>query len=48
VTLSLDPEELRLSVKKAHGLDWDPSSVGDVLARQAVFIGIYDGLVSQR
>ncbi|KAJ7900226.1 phosphatase 2C-like domain-containing protein [Mycena olivaceomarginata] len=43
VTLSLDPEELRLSVKKAHGLDWDPSSVGDVLARQAVFIGIYDG-----
>jgi len=43
VTLSLDPEELRLSVKKAHGVDWDPSSVGDVLARQAVFIGIYDG-----
>ncbi|KAJ7169766.1 phosphatase 2C-like domain-containing protein [Mycena filopes] len=42
-TLSLDPEELRLSVKKAHGLDWDPSSVGDVLSRQAVFIGIYDG-----
>ncbi|KAK7064321.1 protein phosphatase 2C 4 [Favolaschia claudopus] len=42
-TLSLDPEELRLSVKKAHGIDWDPSSVGDVLARQAVFIGIYDG-----
>ncbi|KAJ7492734.1 phosphatase 2C-like domain-containing protein [Mycena latifolia] len=43
VTLSLDPEELRLSLKKAHGLDWDPSSVPDVLSRQAVFIGIYDG-----
>ncbi|KAJ6574994.1 phosphatase 2C-like domain-containing protein [Mycena capillaripes] len=42
-TLSLDPEELRLSVKKAHGVDWDPSQVGDVLSRQAVFIGIYDG-----
>ncbi|KAJ7275160.1 phosphatase 2C-like domain-containing protein [Mycena haematopus] len=36
VTLSLDPEELRLSVKKAHGVDWDPLI-------QAVFIGIYDG-----
>ncbi|KAJ7932515.1 phosphatase 2C-like domain-containing protein [Mycena leptocephala] len=33
-TLSLEPEELRLSVKKAHGVDWDPSTV---------FIGIYDG-----
>ncbi|KAJ7225633.1 protein serine/threonine phosphatase 2C [Mycena pura] len=41
-TLSLDPEELRLSVKKAHGVDWDPSSVG-VLSKQAVFVGIYDG-----
>ncbi|KAJ7092607.1 protein serine/threonine phosphatase 2C [Mycena epipterygia] len=41
--LSLDPEELRLSVKKAHGVDWDPSSVGDVLSRQVVFVGIYDG-----
>ncbi|KAJ7706300.1 phosphatase 2C-like domain-containing protein [Mycena rosella] len=43
VTLSLDPEELRLSVKKAHGVDWDPSGVPDALSRQAVFIGIYDG-----
>ncbi|KAJ7125697.1 phosphatase 2C-like domain-containing protein [Mycena crocata] len=43
-TLSLDPDELRLSVKKAHGVDWDPSSVGDALSRQAVFVGIYDGL----
>ncbi|KAJ7786192.1 phosphatase 2C-like domain-containing protein [Mycena metata] len=42
-TLSLDPEELQLSVKKAHGEEWDPLSVGDVLARQVVFVGIYDG-----
>ncbi|KAJ6509421.1 phosphatase 2C-like domain-containing protein [Mycena vitilis] len=42
-TLSLNPEELALSVKKAHGVDWDPSGVGDVLSRQAVFVGIYDG-----
>ncbi|KAJ7783663.1 phosphatase 2C-like domain-containing protein, partial [Mycena maculata] len=42
-TLSLEQEELRLSVNKAHGLDWDPSSVGEPLSRQAVFVGIYDG-----
>lgn len=42
-TLSLDPAELRLSVKKAHGIDWNPESVGPLLARQAVFVGIYDG-----
>ncbi|KAF8898867.1 phosphatase 2C-like domain-containing protein [Infundibulicybe gibba] len=42
-TLSLDPEELRISVKQSHERDWDPKSVGDVLARQAVFVGIYDG-----
>jgi hypothetical protein len=42
-TLSLDPEELRLSVKKKLGIDWDPASVGEPLARQAVFVGLYDG-----
>ncbi|KAK1233023.1 Protein phosphatase 2C 6 [Marasmius sp. AFHP31] len=41
--LSLDPEELRLSVKKSHNIDWDPESVGGLLARQVVFVGIYDG-----
>ncbi|ESK97966.1 hypothetical protein Moror_904 [Moniliophthora roreri MCA 2997] len=41
--LSLDPEELRLSVKKAHNIDWDPQSVGDLFSRQVVFVGIYDG-----
>ncbi|KAF8739338.1 hypothetical protein AX14_009910 [Amanita brunnescens Koide BX004] len=42
-TLSLDPEELRCSVKKAHGIDWDPNIVGEPFSRQAVLIGIYDG-----
>lgn len=41
--LSLDPEELRLSVKKHHGTDWDPSSLPEALARQVLFVGIYDG-----
>ncbi|KAF5355779.1 hypothetical protein D9756_004065 [Leucocoprinus leucothites] len=45
-TLSLNPEELRLSVKKFHGVDWDPSKVDPLLARQAVFVGIYDGCAS--
>ncbi|KXN83921.1 hypothetical protein AN958_01001 [Leucoagaricus sp. SymC.cos] len=42
-TLSLNPEELRLNVRKFHGIDWDPSKLDPVLARQAVFVGIYDG-----
>ncbi|KAF8349779.1 phosphatase 2C-like domain-containing protein [Amanita rubescens] len=42
-TLSLDPEELRLSVKKDHGIDWDPNLVGEPFSRQVVFVGIYDG-----
>ncbi|KDR85317.1 hypothetical protein GALMADRAFT_234115 [Galerina marginata CBS 339.88] len=42
-TLSLNPEELRLSVKRAHGIDWNPDPVGEVLARQVLFVGIYDG-----
>ncbi|KAF9270129.1 protein serine/threonine phosphatase 2C [Marasmius fiardii PR-910] len=41
--LSLDPEELKLSVKKAHDIDWDPESVCGRLERQVVFVGIYDG-----
>lgn len=41
--LSLEPEELRSSVKISLGLDWDPEIVGDVFNRQVVFIGIYDG-----
>ena len=40
---ALDPEELRLSVKKSFGLDWDPQAVGETFARQILFVGIYDG-----
>jgi protein phosphatase PTC6 len=39
----LDPAELQLSVKKSHGIDWDPKLVDGAVARQAVFVGIYDG-----
>ncbi|EIN14106.1 protein serine/threonine phosphatase 2C [Punctularia strigosozonata HHB-11173 SS5] len=42
--LSLDPHELRLSAKKSHAIDWDPAKLGnDAIARQALFVGIYDG-----
>ena len=41
--LSLDPEELKLTVKKHHRTDWDPSSLPEALARQVLFVGIYDG-----
>ncbi|KAH9947921.1 protein serine/threonine phosphatase 2C [Amylocystis lapponica] len=41
--LSLDPEELRIGLKKNHGIKWDPSSLPSVLARQVLFVGIYDG-----
>lgn len=44
-TLSLNPEELRLSVKKALGVDWDPNLVNDIYARQVLYVGIYDGYV---
>jgi hypothetical protein len=43
VALSLNPEELRLTAKRKLGIDWDPASVGEPFARQAVFVGIYDG-----
>ncbi|KAF8647960.1 hypothetical protein AX16_006492 [Volvariella volvacea WC 439] len=41
--LSLDPEELRISIKQAHGIDWNPDMVGDTFARQVLFLGLYDG-----
>ncbi|GBE77866.1 Protein phosphatase 2C homolog 4 [Sparassis crispa] len=43
VSLSLNPEELRLSLKKSFQIDWDPSALPDALARQVLFVGIYDG-----
>jgi len=42
-TLSLDPEELRATVKKFHGVNWESTKVGEPLARQVLFVGIYDG-----
>lgn len=42
-TLSLDPQELHLTVSRHLGIDWDPESVGHPFSRQAVFVGIYDG-----
>lgn len=45
-TLSLNPEELRLSLKKHNGVDWDPNLVGEPLNREVTFVGIYDGYVS--
>ncbi|KAI0715299.1 protein serine/threonine phosphatase 2C [Earliella scabrosa] len=41
--LSLDPAELALSFKKAHNLDWDPTALPPAIARQVLFVGIYDG-----
>ena len=41
--LSLDPEEIRLTLKKAHNLDWDPLVLPPAIARQVLFVGIYDG-----
>ncbi|KAG6851211.1 hypothetical protein H0H93_015221 [Arthromyces matolae] len=42
-TLSLNPEELRASVKKSLGIEWDPITVGDAFSGQVTFVGIYDG-----
>ncbi|KAI0051888.1 protein serine/threonine phosphatase 2C [Auriscalpium vulgare] len=42
-TLSLNPDELRLTVQKHLSIDWDPHDIPKALARQAVFVGIYDG-----
>jgi len=42
-TLSLNPEELKLSLKQAHGIHWEPNSVGSPHAGEVLFVGIYDG-----
>ena len=41
--MTLNPEELQLTLKKAHYFDWDPSYLPPALARQLLFVGIYDG-----
>ena len=32
-----------MTLKKAHYFDWDPSYLPPALARQLLFVGIYDG-----
>lgn len=32
-----------MSLKKHHGTDWDPSSFPEPLAKQVLFVGVYDG-----
>lgn len=41
--LSLNPEELRVHAKKFFNVDWAPDAAGEALARQVLFVGIYDG-----
>ncbi|KAG6336119.1 hypothetical protein ID866_2957, partial [Astraeus odoratus] len=42
-SLSLDVEGLRLSIQKNLGFDWVPENPADRVARQVVFVGLYDG-----
>ena len=44
-SLSLDVDGLRRSIRKSLGFEWVPENPNDRVARQAVFIGLYDGLV---
>jgi hypothetical protein len=37
---SLNPEELRLTVYRLIGIDWDPESVGHLFSTQALFVDI--------
>lgn len=46
--LSLDPEGLRMSIQKSIGIDWEPENAIDPVARQVVFVGLYDGYVNQQ
>jgi hypothetical protein len=45
-TLSLNPEELRLSLKKWHGVDWEPNLISEPHSNQVLFVGLYDGSVN--
>lgn len=42
----MPPAELRHSLNRYFGLNWDPGHIGETLAGQVVFAGIYDGYVS--
>ncbi|THH33537.1 hypothetical protein EUX98_g638 [Antrodiella citrinella] len=41
--LSLNPKELQASLRKAHHIEWDYDSLPPSIARQVLFVGIYDG-----
>ncbi|KAG1908217.1 phosphatase 2C-like domain-containing protein [Suillus fuscotomentosus] len=42
-SLLLDPDGLQAGLKKTLGIDWTPKNISDPLARQVVFVGLYDG-----
>ncbi|KAH7928510.1 protein serine/threonine phosphatase 2C [Leucogyrophana mollusca] len=42
-SLSLNPEELRISLKKFLGIEWNTEGANDPVTRQVVFVGLYDG-----
>ncbi|KAG8903793.1 hypothetical protein FRC00_014491, partial [Tulasnella sp. 408] len=39
----IPPAELRHSLIRYFGLNWDPGHIGETLAGQVLFAGIYDG-----
>lgn len=41
----IPPAELRHSLIRYFGLNWDPGHIGETLAGQVLFAGIYDGCV---
>ncbi|KZS93140.1 protein serine/threonine phosphatase 2C [Sistotremastrum niveocremeum HHB9708] len=41
--IDVDPLELKLSLKRLSGFDWDPRSLPEPFAGQILFAGIYDG-----
>ncbi|KAG8948598.1 hypothetical protein FRC04_009500 [Tulasnella sp. 424] len=41
--IHIPPTELRHSLNRYFGLNWDPGHIGETLAGQVVFAGIYDG-----
>lgn len=42
-SLSLDVDGLRRSIRRSLGFEWAPENPNDRVARQVVFIGLYDG-----
>lgn len=42
-SINVPPQELRHSWQRYFGINWDPGHIGDTLAGQMLFAGIYDG-----